>query len=92
MKKLFLTLSAAALLFSCGNSNSCDTSTAIGAADCGCSYADEYYAAEEAGDDLKQEEMDEKLDKWSEEVEAHMDAGDYTENEVEAAFPADCKL
>lgn len=82
MKKLFITIPALALfLASCGGK--CDVSTAEGAAECYCSLTEEYIAAKDAEDEDKLKEIDEKMDKMQDEAEKHIEAGDYSENDVE---------
>lgn len=84
MKRLFFAVPLFYAMASCGGA--CDNSTAEGAADCGCGYADEYKAAFDAKDEAKMKEIDTKMSAWEDEVEKHMEAGDYTENDVEAAL------
>ena len=84
MRYLIFSASLVYLLASCGAS--CDTSTPEGAADCACGYGDEYKAAFDSKDEAKMKEIDTKMQTWENEVEKHMEAGDYTENEVEAAL------
>jgi len=84
MKKLFLTLPLAVFLMSCGGG--CDNSTADGAADCYCDLMSEMKEADEAHDDEAMSEIDERGEKWEDEIESHMEAGDYTENDLESAM------
>jgi hypothetical protein len=89
MKNFYLPLAALGLMLtSCGGGGSCDMKTAEGAADCGCGYSEEYKKAEEAGDEAKMKELDTKMDTWENDVEKEMEAGTYTENDVEAALEA----
>lgn len=85
MKKLFIAISVALALASCGGA-ACDNSTPEGVADCGCGYAEEYKQAFDAKDEAKMKEIDTKMETWENEVEANMEAGKYTEDEVEAAM------
>lgn len=93
MKKLLLAVPVAAVLMfsSCGG-GSCDASTADGAADCMCSMMKEYDSVKDDKDKAK--ELDEKFDKLEEEVEKNIEAGKYSENDVEAAMEknSDCKM
>ena len=86
MKKLIYALPLFVFLFaSCGG---CDTSTAKGAGNCYCDLSDQMYDAELEGDEEWADEIDVKGEKWEDEVEAHIEAGDYSEEEVEAEM--DC--
>jgi hypothetical protein len=92
MKKLWIAIPVALALASCGGA-ACDNSTPEGAADCACGYADEYKKAFDAKDEAKMKEVDTKMQAWETEVEANMEAGKYTENDVEAALVAkNCDL
>jgi hypothetical protein len=91
MKKILLILPLATFLFSCGGG--CDTSSADGAADCACNSAQDYYEAFEAKDEDKMKDIDGQMQSWENEVEGHIDKGDYSENDVEAALrKRDCKM
>ena len=94
MKKLLLIAPAFCfLLASCSgeSSEACDPSTAEGAAKCYCELDAEKDAAKEANDDAKKDEIRTKMKKFEEEAEKHMEAGDYTENEVEAIINKTCE-
>lgn len=84
MRYLIFSASLFYLVTSCGGG--CDNSTPDGAADCACGFSEEYKAAYDAKDEAKMKEIDTKMQTWEEEVEKHMAAGDYTENDVEAAL------
>ena len=75
-----------ALFFvSCGG---CNTSTAEGAADCMCNYLKEGSEALADGDKDKLEELGKKVQDLEEEVDKHVEAGDYTEDDLQAAVQA----
>lgn len=86
MKYLFIAIPFLAFT-SCGG-GACDNSTPEGAAECACGYADEYKAAFDSKDEAKMAEIDTKMQAWETEVEKNMEAGTYTENDVEAALKA----
>ena len=91
MKKLFIIGTLFFAVASCGGS--CDTSTPEAAADCACGYGDEYKKASESNDEAAMKDLDTKMSAWEDEVEKHMEAGDYTENDVEAALAAkNCEM
>ncbi|MBN4073007.1 hypothetical protein JYT74_03090 [Crocinitomix catalasitica] len=81
MKKVIFILAIGTLLTSCGGG--CDTSTVEGAADCWCSLIDEMVVAEADGDATAQADIEGRRDKAKDEIETHLDAGDYTENALE---------
>lgn len=81
MKKLFLILPLAAFLMSCGGG--CDNSSAEGAVDCYCDIMADMEAAE---DDEARKAIDERGEKWEDEIEGHWDAGDYSEEDMEKAI------
>lgn len=86
MKKLIYTLPLFVFLFaSCGG---CDTSSAKGAGNCYCDLTDQIYDADLEGDDEWADELQEKGIKWESEVKTHIEAGDYSEEELEKAM--DC--
>lgn len=80
MKRIFLLASIAMVITSCGG---CDSSTAEGAVDCICDKTDEVDAAIATGDLARMAEISEEMDELKEEIDAHIEAGDYTENEIE---------
>ena len=82
MKKIILVLGVAAMITSCGGG--CDTSSAEGAADCWCGYMDEMVVAigDKDADALK--DIEERMEKSKEEIDGHIEAGDYSEDELEA--------
>jgi xylose isomerase len=85
MKKLLIAVPvlAAALMFnSCGGG--CDASTAEGAAQCMCDMMKEYESVKDDKDKAK--ELDEKFDKFEEEVEKNIKDGKYSEDDVEKAI------
>jgi hypothetical protein len=84
MKKLLLGLTVlGALLTSC-EEYVCDTSTVEGAADCGCYLYDQQTLDLTKEDKSLSDDTKAGMSKWEEEVEKHIEAGDYTENELEA--------
>jgi hypothetical protein len=87
MKKLWIAIPVALALASCGGA-ACDNSTPEGAADCACGYSEEYKKAFDSKDEAKMKEIDTKMQAWETEVEANMESGKYTENDVEAALEA----
>lgn len=95
MKKLLIGLPMAALLMtSCGGgeaAEACDYSTAEGVAECYCQLESAYDAAKEADDDAKKKELKAKKEEMEQEAEKHMDAGDYTENEIEKFINETCE-
>ncbi len=91
MKKLLIGIPLFCfMLTSCGSGAECDTSTAEGTADCYCKFMEEYKTAMDAEDEEALKEIDEKMDKFEKEAEEHMDAGDYTEDEVEELIGKNC--
>ena len=86
MKYLFIAIPFLAFT-SCGG-GACDNSTPEGAADCACGYMDELKAIGETQDQAKLEEIEPKIKAWEGEVEKNIDAGKYTENDLEAALKA----
>lgn len=86
MKRLFYLGAMTLLVASCSGEKACDYSTPDGAAECACGFTEEYKAAFDAHDEAKMKEIDSKMSTWETEVEKHMEAGDYTENDVEAAL------
>lgn len=92
MKKLLFTIPAICLMLSsCGGGDACDPSTAEGAAKCYCELEAEYDAAKEAKDDTKKDELKKKKKEFMETAEKHMEAGDYTENDVEKIINETCE-
>jgi hypothetical protein len=91
MKKLLFTIPAFCLLLNSCSGASCDPSTAEGAAKCYCELQAEYDAAKEAKDDAKKDELKKKKREFEEAAEKHMEAGDYTENEVEEIINKTCE-
>ena len=84
MKKLFFAIPVFLFfLASCGGG--CNTSTVEGANDCMCNYMIEYTDALKDGDFEKMSEVEAKVEALKEEVDAHVEAGDYTEEELEEA-------
>lgn len=83
MKNL-ISLGAFALIFlnSC-EENVCDTSTLEGAADCACYLYDQETLNVTKEDKSLADDIKAGYSKWEEEVEKHIEAGDYTENELE---------
>jgi hypothetical protein len=82
MKKIMLVCAIGAILSSCGAE--CDTSTAEGAANCWCDLMDEAAVAAGSGDAVSIADVEERMEKAENEIEGHLEAGDYTENELEA--------
>lgn len=91
MKYLIILVAAPLIMSSC---STCDTSTAEGAGDCYCDLYEEHLdiEARQGDQDQAREELDERGEKWEDEVEAHIEAGDYTKDAVEQAMEdAGCK-
>lgn len=84
MKKLLIVLpvAIALTLSSCGGG--CDASTADGAATCMCDMMAEYEKVKDDKDKAK--ELDEKFDKFEEEVEKNIEDGKYSEDDVKKAL------
>lgn len=80
MKKLFIALSAVAVLSSCGGAN---TSTAEGAADAMCELMDQMVVAAGKEDKAKLEELEKTGDKYKQEIDKAIEEGKYTENDLE---------
>ena len=84
MKNVFFgSLVAIAMLTSC-EEHVCDTSTVEGAADCACYLYDQQTLDLTKDDKSLSDDVKAGMQKWEEEVEKHIEAGDYTENELEA--------
>ena len=62
MKKLFIIGTLFFAVTSCGGG--CDTSTAEGAAQCGCEYTTEFMNALSANDEAKMKEIETKMSTW----------------------------
>lgn len=85
---------AALFITSCGGgeeAGACDYSTAEGVAKCYCELESAYDAAKEAGDDAKKKELKAKKEEMEQAAEKHMDAGDYTENDIEKIINETCE-
>lgn len=83
MKKILFVLPLAFYLTSCGG---CNTSSAEGAADCACDYTKEIVKSMKAGDLDQVQEISKKMESLKKEVDEHIEAGDYSENDVESAM------
>lgn len=90
MKKLFIIPVVAFAFASCGGSDKCDPATAEGAAKCLCEME---AASKEEDKDKAMEKMKEYMTKM-EEIEKNIEAGKYSESDVEAAAAKidGCKL
>ena len=85
MKKLIIALPLLTFFFfSCGGG--CDTSTPEAAADCYCELIAEKEEADAAGDEEAMKDIDARGEAWEDEIEEHIDAGDYTEIELSMAM------
>lgn len=80
MKRILFILPFALI---CSCSQDCDNSTAEGAVDCFCDLTAEMEAAEAEGDEERSKEIDERGNAWQEEVDKHIEAGDYTKDDME---------
>lgn len=74
----------AGLTFTSCEEQACDTTTVEGAADCACYLYDQQTLDLTKDDKSLSDDVKAGMDKWEEEVEKHIEAGDYTENELEA--------
>ncbi len=91
MKKLLFTIPAICLFLASCSGESCDPSTAEGAAKCYCELDAELDAAKEAGDDEKKGKLKDEMKAFKKEAEKHMEAGDYSENDVEKIINETCE-
>ena len=83
MKRILFVLPLALYLASCGG---CNTSSAEGAADCACDYTKDMVKAMKDGDLDQLEAITKKMESLKEEVDGHVEAGDYSENDLESAM------
>lgn len=84
MKKTFFTLAILSLIFTSCEEFECDTTTAEGAADCACYLHDQQALDVTKEDKSLSDDTKAGMQQWKDEVEKHLEAGDYTENELEA--------
>jgi hypothetical protein len=85
MKKILYIIPFFTLAFaSCGGG--CNNSTAEGAADCFCGLIEEQKQAEEDKDEDALSAIDDRGEAWEDEVDVHIENGDYTATEFGAAM------
>lgn len=84
MKNILISCSLFALILTSCEEQVCDTSTVEGAADCACYLSTQQTLDLTNEDKSLSDDVKAGMQKWEEEVEKHIEAGDYTENELEA--------
>lgn len=83
MKKTLIGLAIIAISLTSCEEFECDTSTAEGAADCACYYHDQQSLDVRKDDKSLADDVKAGLEKWKEEVDKHIENGDYTQVELE---------